>query len=379
MVGFAPTPLAQLIDALPAAKTGAPRIERRRIAPEAIVALRPLGFGDSDLSEREMLEEPRDDWRAPRFEAAPVTCFIIRDAMVHSSAGLVSVDNFLLKETLSHAHGETCGFGYTEDGNVALFSHGIMRTAERQMHLLGGGNYYHWMLDLLGRAIVYQELPEAQGAVHLFPPLQADYERRSLDLLTRRQAWRVGHLANFRTLLVDELIFVPSITGLGFRPHPRLLRLGREMRRSALSRLRRPSRRLYIDRRSSEHRRLSNEAELIQPLLDRGFEILALESMTLQEQIAAFAEASIVVGAHGAGLTNVLFSLPGVTVIELMMDSYVNWCFRNLAALKQAKYGCVIGKTDGEWNQVWPHDSSWTIPVPRVLAAVDAALSARAH
>jgi hypothetical protein len=35
----------------------------------------------------------------------------------------------------------------------------------------------------------------------------------------------------------------------------------------------------------------------------------------------------------------------------------------------------VIGTTDGEWNPDWPHGQSWTVSVPRTVAAVDAALA----
>src|SRR5579859_2421179 len=120
MVGFAPTPIAQLVGMLPAAKTGVPRIERRTIAPAATVALRPLRFGDTDLSRRTILEEPRGDWRAPGFTAPPITSFIIRDAMVHSAAGLITVDNFLVQETLFHADAPVCGFHYTTEGTIVL-------------------------------------------------------------------------------------------------------------------------------------------------------------------------------------------------------------------------------------------------------------------
>ena len=47
-----------------------------------------------------------------------------------------------------------------------------------------------------------------------------------------------------------------------------------------------------------------------------GFDSVRLEEMTFRQQVELFYEAEIVVGAHGAGLANILFS-PRVKVIEL--------------------------------------------------------------
>jgi hypothetical protein len=371
-----PKPIASLIDKLAPAANGAPRIERREIAPGATVSRRAPTAGDIDLSGMRISDAPQGDWRRTAFDAAPVACFIIRDALVYSAAGLIAIDEFVLAETLGHANPETCGFTKTGDGGIVLHPRTEKRTTERQVHLLAGAadNYYHWILDVLTRAVVCERLAETRGAARLMPPLRVGFQGESIDLLAAPDR-PVGHLANHEALTVAELIFVPSMTGAGWRPHPLVLQSFRQMRRSASPAARRPTRRLYLDRRGARNRLLTNEAEVIQALEKLGFEALRLESMSLRDQIAAFAEASIVVAPHGAGLANILFSFPGVAIVELLMDSYVNWCFRNMAALNRARYSCVIGTTDGEWNPDWPHGQSWTVSVPRTVAAVDAALA----
>lgn len=78
-----------------------------------------------------------------------------------------------------------------------------------------------------------------------------------------------------------------------------------------------PFRRLYISRQKARHRRLKNENAVQDYLLAQGFEILFLEEIPLREQVKKFYEASVVLGQHGAGLVNLIFSQEA-KVIEIL-------------------------------------------------------------
>lgn len=77
-----------------------------------------------------------------------------------------------------------------------------------------------------------------------------------------------------------------------------------------------PPLRLYLSRRNANTRHISNERELIHGLQKRGFQICMPEMMTLPQQIELFKQADFVVGPHGAGLANILFS-SAIDVLEL--------------------------------------------------------------
>jgi capsular polysaccharide biosynthesis protein len=51
----------------------------------------------------------------------------------------------------------------------------------------------------------------------------------------------------------------------------------------------------------------------------------------------------VVVGAHGAALSNLAFCNPGTHVIELFSPLYVNACYRNLSLAAGLLHGGVIG------------------------------------
>jgi hypothetical protein len=80
-----------------------------------------------------------------------------------------------------------------------------------------------------------------------------------------------------------------------------------------------PFRKLYVTRRNAKVRRFINEEEVAAYLRERGFEVVALETLPLQEQIRRFAEAEVIVAQHGAGLVNLLFA-QAPRVLEVCSD-----------------------------------------------------------
>ena len=102
--------------------------------------------------------------------------------------------------------------------------------------------------------------------------------------------------------------------------------------------------RIYVSRADATVRRLVNEAEVVATLQPLGFEVLTLTGMPVAEQIARFAEAEIIVGPHGSGLTNLLFAARRAVVIELMPHDNVNHCFWLMANALGQRYTFLSGR-----------------------------------
>jgi len=81
------------------------------------------------------------------------------------------------------------------------------------------------------------------------------------------------------------------------------------------------SKKIYISREDAIFKRISNEKEVTAYLSNKGFETITLSSLTLSEQIQLFRSASIVIGAHGAGLTNIMFCKPHTLVLEIFKST----------------------------------------------------------
>ena len=79
-----------------------------------------------------------------------------------------------------------------------------------------------------------------------------------------------------------------------------------------------PWRRVLISRQRSRRRRCLNEDQLLASLAPYAFERYFLEDLTVIQQMRLFSESTLLVGAHGAGLSNLVACAPQTAVVELM-------------------------------------------------------------
>jgi len=127
-----------------------------------------------------------------------------------------------------------------------------------------------------------------------------------------------------QALSIDELRGIPPLTTNIFEPGG--LELVREKGRSTFvdARTTKSPDVVYLARGDNERnrRRLSNEAEVI-ALLERKWpdiQVLAPGRMPVIEQMRAVAGAEIIIGLHGAQLTNMIWAPRSATVIEIIPD-----------------------------------------------------------
>jgi capsular polysaccharide biosynthesis protein len=116
----------------------------------------------------------------------------------------------------------------------------------------------------------------------------------------------------------------------------------------------RPTERLYVTRADTRKRRITNEGEVLPMLTARGFATVAPGRLPLKEQAALFAQAEAIVGAHGAGLTNILFAPHGARVVEIFPADKVKNTYFLLAKSLGQNYRGVIGSSGDrrEWFTV---------------------------
>ncbi len=187
---------------------------------------------------------------------------------------------------------------------------------------LSGHNYFHWMVDILPRLeLLRRSRSLSQIDWFWINAAEADFQRQTLRILG---------VPNHKILAADHYPFIqaerliaPAFPGhLGW-VEPWVLEFLRQQFLPLVSSSQPCYERLYISRRGAHHRRLLNEAALLELLEPLGFRAVELEALTLTEQITLFAQAKVIVAPHGGGLTNSIFCAPGTTVIELMAPSYI--------------------------------------------------------
>lgn len=222
--------------------------------------------------------------------------------------------------------------------------------------------YAHWLLDGLGAFAMLEQ----QGVEYdwLCVPHNRPYIKESLELLGVDPAKIIASDVDNFYIQADELI-IPSrltyrVSYADSSPYhllavhttswhvnflrKKLLPLVDQVDRSKLS----PK--IFISRKNAQHRKILNEDELFELFEEQGYKKFFLEEMTFLEQVALFAQATHVAGAHGAGLTNIAFCCPGTQVIEIFQKRF-DATFWLLSQHVGAKHYCIKTEDGATSNQ----------------------------
>ena len=133
------------------------------------------------------------------------------------------------------------------------------------------------------------------------------------------------------------------------------------------------NKRIYISRKDAlVNRRIYNEDELIDVLKSYDFEVVLLAKMSVAEQAKLFNEAEIVVGAHGAGFSNLVFCQPGTKVLEFFPEKYVRHAYYDICNQCGLEYDYVLCPCDGDpKNAVEGQKINLTADVQKIRVKVD--------
>ena len=182
-------------------------------------------------------------------------------------------------------------------------------------------SYYHWFLDCLTRieGLEYYQEQKSCKPVLIIDSNPTSWQIESLQLL--------GYSADDyiqwdqRKITVKKLV-VPAFRQPGNWVSPSALNWLRQRLFSNLSTIENHahsfSPRIYISRSQASGRQVINEDEVIKVLSPLGFVSYSLENMSFVEQIRLFLSAEIIIGPHGAGFTNIIFSRKKPIVVELV-------------------------------------------------------------
>jgi hypothetical protein len=201
----------------------------------------------------------------------------------------------------------------------------------------GYWNYYHLLIDCLPRTLL--SLQTSAPAQILVTQFQA-------ARLQRAQGNQLSQLANVfglrgRLEIVDgDLLHLERaiIPKQRVRFIASVIQIFQDV--GARSYEGRAQRRIYVSRKLTTARRVINDDAVVELLRDFEFEPVYLEQMPLAQQIKLFRESNVVIGPHGAGLANIVFSPPGTTLIEFLQESgsYKMPIFSELTALAKGKH-----------------------------------------
>jgi tetratricopeptide (TPR) repeat protein/capsular polysaccharide biosynthesis protein len=254
--------------------------------------------------------------------------------MLCHAIAIITPDNYLLADISRDYPGQLPGCDKHDPSQHLAFSQEEWPPLEKIdgkaaiLSVLSGNVYFHWMVDLLPRIEILRRGGIRLDQIDWF--VVNNYQSRfQKETLTALGIPPEKILASDRHphIQAEELI-VPSFgSHLGWL-QPWGLKFLREvfLTPKVLSKKGFPER-IYISREKAKYRRVLNEGEVQEILSQYGFVTVSPESMSLEEQIAMFAAAKIIIAPHGSGLTNIIFCQAGTKVIELIAPHYLRYYY----------------------------------------------------
>jgi glycosyl transferase family 61 len=264
----------------------------------------------------------------PSFRCPPTTDLVhgyrISDTVVGGAFRLLMKDGFVVQESLfGISNGEIASAATCELLPVPL--------AKNKIGILGfvwtGTNYYHWLAQVLTSIECCVRNKYAEDVFIVFPELST-LQEKTLRILGYDQFERL-------VLSRDQQVCIPQLEFSNFIGSTLMLTriapcLYKRLKQGVKLKSQKNSR-VYVSRQDASFRRVTNESDVVQIMETYGFDIVYPGQLELEEQINCFHNASVVVGLHGAGLTNIVFCNEGTVVYEFMPEQYKSLAFERFA------------------------------------------------
>ena len=196
-------------------------------------------------------------------------------------------------------------------------------------------NYGHFVVDCLSGIAGIQAFGALGGYQFLFPELKP-WHLRHLDLMNVAPIQQLPQTV----VRLTDVIFTSAMDHF-LHYSTEIIRTVADIERSALRQQAphpAPGSRIYLSRRKISGRSFAGEAEVEQAMAGLGFQIVAPETLTVDEQIALFARAEAVVGFTGAAFANVIHCSPGAKIVEIQTKQMQGLWVRNLALFAECSY-----------------------------------------
>jgi hypothetical protein len=215
--------------------------------------------------------------------------------------------------------------------------------------LAGGGAinyYYHWLFDAMPKLALLKGAQLFEKTDYFLVPNYAfSYQKQYLNYFGI-PASKIINGEQVKHLQCDNLYVASAVRVHDHHPKQMLEFLYSSLIHEKNTRAQK--KRIYIARGDAEvNRKVINESELIDRLRKYNFEIHYLSGLTIIQQAKLFNEAQVVVGAHGAGLSNLVFCEAGTQVLEIFPDQYVRHLFYDVCNKRGIAYEYLLCPSEG--------------------------------
>jgi capsular polysaccharide biosynthesis protein len=318
----------------------------------------------SDIGELAGIEFPAT--RANLYMFKFRDCWVDVDKAFPIAAGLQTC-KALFRTYADHKYGEY----YSGTFAAELQAH--TSVDHEDVFVLGGSdNYWHFLVDHLGKISLLRYFETTPPPLIITQRLPPEFVQLIALACVFLRVPRPEVVSTARPILRLRNSFVPCVNDTA--PRLRFLRaLGVAIQAPASASV--APERIFLRRGAVAQRRVRNEDELAEGLVrNLGFVVAEPGSMSILEQINLVKNARIIVGGHGAALTNLIFAPKLNSMVELFVG-HTQPFFKSACDHLDVAHYFVRGDAVGSQDSFVGHDrqdnQDYSVPACQLMTLVE--------
>jgi len=216
-------------------------------------------------------------------------------------------------------------------------------------------NYYHWLIDVLPRIIILEkELKKFKNLNLLVPDFNNSYQKESLDCFFKKKTNLISLNEN-KFSKFKKITLCSNNENYEYFNFHLLSKLKKKILIKANEKkifFNNEFQKIYISRSDARNKRsFKHNQEIEKFLIKNGFKIVVLSEFSFLEKAMIFNKANVILGLHGAGLANILFSKKKTKIIEITSPKWPDM-FEKLSKCLMLNYKKVTIKKITKDNMV---------------------------
>ena len=215
----------------------------------------------------------------------------------------------------------------------------------------GNNNYFHWMFDILPRLIILEKYYNLNDINFFYCPQIKPWQLSTLsifnigaDKLINSNLHR--HIQADKILAVSHPWYSKGLILNEAKNLPRWIINEINLKFEKYGKKFKCNDKIFIDRRESKynHCQIINDEEIKTYLRKKGFTVYRVGELNFFEQIYLFQNAKIVIGAHGAAFTNLIFCKENTKVLDIIPENHPNTVDETIAKVKNLNFRFIRTK-----------------------------------
>tara|TARA_B100001057_G_scaffold258990_1_gene259176 strand:+ start:1546 stop:2655 length:1110 start_codon:yes stop_codon:yes gene_type:complete len=208
-----------------------------------------------------------------------------------------------------------------------------------------GNNYFHFLFDIVPKIILIQQANLLKEIDFFYLPSNLNWQYKILLTfgITRK---KILDSNKFRHIEADKIYAVEHPWYTKGKVQEEINNIPSwiifSLRKKFLKNYKKQKnvKKIFIDRSDSifNHCKLVNNEEIKDFLFKNNFKSYQVSKLDFFEQISLFHNAKVIIGPHGAAFTNIIFSKPGLRLIELIPKNHGSLKCKKISKLLKFNY-----------------------------------------